>query len=249
MSESATLKPQLCRLKLTGMLDSFEDRLSQAIKEKWDHVRFLVTLLDDEIQRREHKKQTRRTSKSGLDPSKTMETFDFSFNPKIHEQTIIELTTGHFMEKAKPILIVGPSGVGKSHLAQAIGNKICQQGHEVHFDRTSSMLKWVWAGKGDGSHERRIKQMIQVPLLILDDFGLQPLTPDQQNDLYEIICERYEKKATIITSNRDFGEWISVFENPLMGSAALDRMVHRAYRLTIVGDSYRAQTAKEMPQL
>ena len=105
--------------------------------------------------------------------------------------------------------------------------------------RTSLLLSWVQAGRGDGSRERRLKQIGSVELLILDDFGLTPLSEEQQADLYEIICDRYERASTIITSNRDFAEWPAVFSNPLMGSAAMDRLVHRAVKLVIEGKSYR----------
>lgn len=105
--------------------------------------------------------------------------------------------------------------------------------------RTSHLLTWVQAGRGDGSRERRLKQIGSVELLVLDDFGLTPLSEEQQADLYEIICDRYEKASTTITSNPDFAEWPAVFSNPLMGSAAMDRMVHRGVKLVIQGKSYR----------
>jgi len=240
MSEFALLKPLLQRLKLTGILESLDQRFKQAAKEKWDYAQFLLTLLDDEAQRRDHKKMTKMMSKSSLDPAKTIETFDFSFNSTIHETSIRELISCRFMKSHENIFLVGPSGVGKSHLAQAIGTEVCRKGHDVSFGRTSVLLKWVWSGKGDGTHERRLKQLIKIPLLNLDDFGLVQLTQEQQMDLYEIICERYEKKSTILTSNRDFSEWVAIFENPLIGNAATDRLVHRATKITIEGDSFRS---------
>jgi DNA replication protein DnaC len=108
--------------------------------------------------------------------------------------------------------------------------------------RTSPLLSWVQAGRGDGSRERRLKQIGSVQLLLLDDFGLTPLTEEQQADLYEIVCDRYERASTIITSNRDFAEWPTVFSNPLMGSAAMDRLVHQAVKLVIEGKSYRVDS-------
>jgi DNA replication protein DnaC len=112
----------------------------------------------------------------------------------------------------------------------------------VLYRRTSQLLGWVDAGRGDGSHQRRLKQIAAVDLLLFDDFGLTPLTEQQQTDLYEIICDRYERASTIITSNRDFAEWPMVFSNPLMGSAAMDRLVHRAVKLVIEGKSYRLES-------
>ena len=129
--------------------------------------------------------------------------------------------------------------MGKSHLAQALGHEACRRGYETLFERTHILFRWINGGRGDGTYDKRISQVINVPLLILDDFGLRELTGDQQNDLYEIIAERYEKNSTIITSNRDLNEWPAIFSNPLMGNAAMDRLIHRAIKIVIEGKSYR----------
>lgn len=139
------------------------------------------------------------------------------------------------------MLLLGPSGVGKSHLAQALGHEACRRGHDVLFRRTYALFQWVLAGTADDTHARRLSTLIRVPLLILDDFGLKAMSEEMQDDLYEVICERYETAPTIVTSNRDFNEWPGVFANPLMGSAAMDRLVHRATRIVIEGPSFRMQ--------
>ena len=131
---------------------------------------------------------------------------------------------------------------GKSHLAQALGHEAARRGHEVLFRRTGGLLQWISAGRGDGSYERRLKFLASLPLIILDDFGLKPYTEEQQADLYELLCERYERSSTIVTSNRDFSEWLGVFSNPLMGSAAMDRVVHRGIKIIIEGKSYRVDS-------
>jgi DNA replication protein DnaC len=212
------------------------------MREKWSFSQFLEVLLSDEVERRDFKQLGRRLTRSGLEPEKTLETFDFRFNPRIHEPTIRELAICQFVQKHENVFLVGPSGVGKSHLGQALGHEACRRGHEVLYRRTSPLLSWVQAGRGDGSRERRLKQIGSVQLLLLDDFGLTPLTEEQQADLYEIVCDRYERASTIITSNRDFAEWPAVFSNPLMGSAAMDRLVHRAVKLVIEGKSYRVDS-------
>lgn len=239
MDELVTLKPKLTRLKLSGVSETLETRIAQAMREKWSFSQFLEILLSDEVERRDFKQLSRRLTRSSLEPDKTLETFDFRFNPRIHEPTIRELATCQFITKHENVFFVGPSGVGKSHLGQALGHEGCRRGFEVLARRTSLLLSWVQAGRGDGSRERRMKQLNAVDLLILDDFGLSPLSDEQQADLYEIICDRYERASTIVTSNRDFAEWPAVFSNPLMGSAAMDRLVHRAVKLVIEGKSYR----------
>lgn len=250
MDEIALLKPKVARLRLSGILENLEARLEQAASEKWAYTRFLSVLFEDEIGRRDQRQLGLRLTRSGLEPSKTLETFDFTFNPKIHEPTIRELAICSFINKKECVFLLGPSGVGKSHIAHGLGHEACRRGHDVLFRRTFTLFQWIRAGMGDGTHAKRLQQVIKVPLLILDDFGLKPLSEDSQSDLYEVICERYEKAPTIITSNRDMGEWPSVFSNPLMGSAAIDRLVHRATRIVIEGKSYRldnfARTSKSL---
>jgi DNA replication protein DnaC len=239
MNEMALLKPKLVRLKLSGMLESIETRMREAMEEKWEYSHFLLRLCADEVERRDNKQMRRRLAKSELDPEKTLETFDFTFNPQIHKPTIKELATCSFIEKNECVFFLGPSGVGKSHLAQALGHEACRKGFDTLYRNTFDLLKWIGAGRGDGTHERRLLQIIKAPLLILDDFGLRPLNENQQSDLFELIRGRYETASTVITSNRDFDEWPSIFGNPLIASAAMDRLVHRAIKITVAGKSYR----------
>ena len=239
MVDSIPLQPKLTRLKLSGILETLDHRLDQAKKEKWSYSVFLDFLLADEVERRDHKQLVRRLTRSGLEPEKTLETFDFSFNPKIHEPSVRELAQCRFIEKNENLLLLGSSGVGKSHLAQALGNEAIRRGYEVLYRRTSTLFGWIAAGEGDRTREKRLRGLAVVPLLILDDFGMKPLDEGQQSDLYELICERYEKAPTIITSNRDFNEWPMIFHNPLMGSAAMDRLVHRAAKILVEGKSFR----------
>lgn len=242
MDELSLLKPKLTRLKLSGITETLSMRIAQAMNDKWSFSQFLDMLLADEVERRDFKQLGRRLTRSGLQPEKTLESFDFRFNLSIHEATFRELATCGFLLKAENLFLVGPSGVGKSHLGQAIGHEACRRGHEALYRRTAVLMHWIAAGHGDGTHPRRLKQIGAVDLLILDDFGLTPLNEAQQADLYELICERYEKRSTIITSNRDFNEWPLVFANPLMGSAAMDRLVHRAVKIVIQGKSYRVDS-------
>ena len=239
MNDLALLRPKLSRLKLSGVLESLDARLGEATQSKWDYTQFLLSLLSDEVERRDNKQLQHRVARSDLDPQKTFATFDFSFNPKLHQPTFKQLGTCAFIESKQNLFLVGPSGVGKSHLAQAIGNEACRRGYDVLYRNTHTLFKWLYSGMADESHDRRLQQLRSIPLLILDDFGLRPLNDLQQADLYELIADRYEHFPTIITSNRDFAEWPQVFTNPLMGSAAMDRLVHRAIKIVIEGKSYR----------
>lgn len=236
---------KLSKLKLPGIAETLEQRLDQAMKEKWSYSALIEMLITDELDRRNHRHITLRLAKSRLDKDKTLETFDFAFNTKIQASLIKELSSCAFIEKKQNIFILGPSGVGKSHLAQAFGHQACRKGQDVLFYCTYQLFDWIYAGRGDGTHKKRLEQVIRTPLLILDDFGLQALNEFQQNDLYRLISERYEINSTIITSNRDFDEWPSIFENPLLGSAALDRLVHRGIQIVIEGNSYRLAEFKK----
>jgi len=239
MEDIVELKPLLKRLRMSGVLEDLEATFQDAMERKWSHSQLLAHLFSREADRRDHKKYCYRLSRSKLDPRKTFEKFDFSFNRNVSEPVMRELARCEFMDKQQNILLVGPSGVGKTHLANAIGQEACRRGRSVLMDRASEMLKWLHAGEGDGSFTKRMEALMETELLVFDDFGLIPLPPNQQISLYEIICARYEKVSTIITSNRDFAEWMGVFENPLLGSAVMDRLVHKAIKLTIEGDSFR----------
>lgn len=243
--DRALIMKKLGKLKMPGMVETLEQRLDQATNEKWSYSTLVESLLTDEIERRGNKQLTLRLAKSHLNATKTIETFDFSFNAKIQAHLIKELSTCAFIENKQNIFILGPSGVGKSHLAQSLGHQACRRGYDVLFYCAYELFEWIYAGRGDGSHKKRLAYVIKTPLLILDDFGLQALNESQQNDLYHLIAARYENGSTIITSNRDFDEWPSIFANPLLGTAALDRLVHRGVQIVIEGNSYRLNEFKK----
>jgi len=239
MSELSQLKPLLVRLKLTGISEILEPTINQAMAEKWSYSQLLLHLFSREASRRENKQNYYRIARSGLDVTKSLEVFNFEFNKNISQHVIKELAQCHYIDNHENVFFVGPSGVGKSHLANALGLEACHRGYEVLFHRLTNLLEWLHSGHGDASFDKRMKTIIKIPLLIIDDFGLIPLNNRYQIYLYEIISNRYEKGSIIITSNRDFSEWIEIFDNPLMGSAAMDRLVHKAIKIAIEGESYR----------
>lgn len=243
--DTVQMNRKLTKLRLPGIATTLEQRIGQAIEEKWAYSMFIETLLTDEIERRDNKQLQIRLAKSKLDLSKTLETFDFQFNAKLQVALIRELALCGFVEKKQNIFILGPSGVGKSHLAQALGHQACRNGYDVIFHCTHQLFEWINNGRGDGTYKKRLANVIKMPILILDDFGLQALNEEQQEDLYQVIAQRYEKSSTIITSNRDFDEWPSIFVNPLLGTAALDRLVHKGIQVVIEGSSYRLAEFKK----
>jgi DNA replication protein DnaC len=240
------LIPKLKALRLSGILDTLEVRTQQAIAEQWTYGDFLERLLEDEVERRGQKQLALRVRRAALNTSKTLETFDFAFNPGVNRQLIYDLATGHFIRDKRNVLLCGPTGVGKSHLAQALAHEACRRGFDVVFTDAHKMLRHLQAGRADGTYDKRLAAYTRVDLLVIDDFGLKPMQPPAAQDLYDVINERYERGAILLTSNRAPAEWATWFADPLLASAGLDRLSHRAHVLIITGASYRA---KDRPNL
>lgn len=241
MELKSQLVPKLKSLRLSGILETLELRNQQAVQEKCTYVEFLEKLLEDEVERRGQKQLSLRLRRSCLDPAKTLEAFSFSFNPAINRAQIFDLATCAFVERSESLFLIGPAGVGKSHLAHALGHEACRRGRDVVFTRTSAMLAHIHGGRADGTYERRLATYQRPDVLILDDFGLKPMRPPAAEDLYEVIEGRYGRGSVVITTNRAFNEWPELFENPVLASAALDRLAHGATQIIVTGDSYRAK--------
>jgi DNA replication protein DnaC len=239
MSLSQQLAPALKQLRLSGILETLEVRNQQAIGEQWTYLEFLTRLAQDEVERRAHKQLDLRVRRSGIAATKTLETFDFTFNPTISRQQLYDLATCTFVRERRNVLICGQTGVGKSHLAQALAHEAARQGCDILFTSTHQMLQHLQAGRADGSAERRLAGYLKPQLLVLDDFGLKPLPPSGPVDLYDVVDGRYERGSIVVTSNRAPDEWPELFGDPLLASAALDRLIHRAAVVLISGRSYR----------
>ena len=234
------LTPQLKMLRLSGILDSLEARNRQAIEGKLAYTEFLAMLIGDEIARRENKKFSMRLRRAQFRTTKTLEQFDFERLPKLNRALINDLATGRYLQEKAPVLIVGPSGTGKSHLAQALGHCAVRQGVDVVFSTCTALTQSLNAARATGAYERKLASLARVPLLIIDDFGLKPLRAPADEDLHDLIAERYEQAPTVVTSNLDFAEWDQAFaSNRLLASATLDRLRHNAYCLELDGRSYR----------
>lgn len=238
---ASQLTPKLKQLRLSGVLDTLAARERQAIDGQWSYLAFLERLLEDEVERRAQKQLALRLRRAAVGSSKTLEGFDWQFNASINRQQVLQLASGAYVRERRNVLIYGPSGVGKSHLAQGLAHEACRQGYDVLFVNSHKMLQHIHGGRADGSIERRLGSYVRPDLLILDDFGLKPLTAVMAEDLYDVIAERYERGSILLTSNRAPSEWPELFGSPLLASAGLDRLAHRAETLVITGKSYRAQ--------
>lgn len=239
MSIPSELVAVLKRLRLSGVLDTLDLRAREAVEEDLTHGEFLLRLCTDEVERREQKQLDLRLRRANFDGTKRLDDFEWKFNPKIPKAKIIDLATCSFVGRHESVLMLGPTGVGKSHIAKALGERACRAGHTTVYVTAHKMLQELRAARADRTYDKRMLRFTSPGLLIIDDLGLRPLDGDEPIDLYEIIRARYERGAMIVTSNRALEEWYPLFRDDLMASAAMDRLLHHAHVVTLDGDSYR----------
>ena len=239
MNPVPELTPLLKKLRLSGLLHTLEQRNREAVERKLAYTEFLTLLIQDEVARRDQRKFDLRLRRAGFRSSKTIEAFDFDFNPKVPRELILDLATCRFLDERVSVLIAGPCGTGKSHLAQALGHCAVRHGYDVLFLTQSQLLGNLHKARAMGTYERRFQALVRVHLLIIDDFGLKPLRSPQDEDLHDLIAERYERVSTLVTSNLDFSEWGEAFPNRLLGASTLDRLRDSAYRVILEGESHR----------
>ncbi len=239
------LLPKLRQLKLGGMLHTLEVRAVQATQQQLTPTEFLALLLDDELERRNQQHFARRLAQSGCDERKTLAHFDFAAAPGVNRTFIHDLAACTFITRHENVLLCDPTGVGKSHLANGLAIEALKHDLLVLYRPAQHLLTDLHTARANGVYPRMLARVLTVDLLVLDDFGLQPFSPQAAQDMYEIISERYEHGSLIVTSNRAFEEWAEVFGNDLLASAALDRLTHHAHTLVIRGDSYRQRNRRK----
>lgn len=243
MEISNSLKTVLKRLRLSPVLHTLPDRVAYARKTRLDHQDFLELVLQDEIDRREHKGLQLRIDKAGFTEEQTLEGFDWNAPVTFDRDRVKDLFSMGFLDRHEDAIFMGPVGVGKTFLAAALGHAACRAGKQVLFCRADALFKDFLQSRADHSTSRTLRRYLAPHLLIIDDFALRRFDATQSSDIYEVIIERHKRASTIFTSNRTVDEWIPMFDDPMLAQSALDRLAHNAHQVVIEGESYRRRQA------
>jgi DNA replication protein DnaC len=236
------LQRALRQLRCSGIAATLETRLREAQAEKLLPLDFLSRLVQDELVRRQDRLLERRVKQAGFrDPGKRLDTFDFDFNKKMNRALVFDLATARWVTQHADALFLGPPGTGKSHLAQAIGFAVIQQGHRVLYREAHALLDDLAEAQLAGTRKEYVTEVTSVPLLIIDDLGMRKLPHTAAEDLLEIIMRRYERTSTLLTSNRPVEDWGKLLGDTAAVAAMLDRMLHHAQVLTCGPRSWRTR--------
>jgi DNA replication protein DnaC len=233
------LTRSLKQLRLSGLLASLEVRLQEAQSSQLSHAEFLELLLQDELLVRGNRLLDRRVKMAAFRERKTLDDFDWAFNPTIKKKQIHDLASGHFIRQARDVLFLGPPGVGKSFLVQAIGYQAIKAGFEVLYRSIFDLVRDFLHDEALGGEDKVLAKYLKPDLLIVDDMGMKHLPKRSGEYLFEIIMRRYETRSTVMTSNRPLEDWGKLIGDVPSATAILDRFLHHAEIIQITGKSYR----------
>ncbi|HZR01161.1 MAG TPA: IS21-like element helper ATPase IstB [Chloroflexota bacterium] len=243
MTVDADLLKLMKRLKLGALAPTLPERLALARAQQLDHAAFLTLLLADEVQRRDALALERRLDGAGFEERAALERFDWTHPVQIDRRRLQALFTLEFLRRREHVILVGPVGVGKTFLAQALGAAAVRAGHSALFVRADGLLRELHQARADHTLEKTFRRFLAPELLIVDDFGLHRLSAQQSSDLYDLVIERHRRSSFVFTSNRAVEDWLALWDDPILGNSALDRLANGAHQLVVEGPSYRAKLA------
>jgi DNA replication protein DnaC len=233
------IQRHLGKLRLSGMASTLDLRLQEARGNNLDHLEFLELILQDERDVREQRAVERRLKVAAFRETRSLDSFDFAFNTSVDRKLVYDLAAGRFVDEARDVLLIGPPGVGKSHLAQAIGSEVVKRGKTVLYRSIFDVVAELMDDDLVDRHHKTMTRYLKCDLLIIDDMGIKQLPPKSGEYLFEIVMRRYEVKSTMMTSNRPLEEWGKLIGDVPAATAILDRFLHHAQVLKISGRSYR----------
>ena len=233
-------------LKIPTIARCWEDLAAQARDENWSHEEYLAALLQRQVADRESAGTIMRIRTAHFPAVKTLEDFNLDHLPTLRRDVLAHLATGTFVAKAENVILLGPPGVGKTHLAIGLGVKATQAGYSVLFDTASNWITRLAGAHQSGQLEAELKKIRRYRLIIIDEVGYIPFDHDAANLFFQLIASRYEQGSVMVTSNLPFGRWGETFSDDIVAAAMIDRLVHHAEVLTLTGDSYRTRQRREL---
>ncbi len=235
----------LKRLQLPHLRETLPAVLSEATKEQWTYLEFLERILGREVDAKESKRVQMAMRIAHFPCVRTIEEFDFSFQPSVDERLIRELSTGHFLSHGENVLIFGPPGVGKTHLAVGLGRKVVEQGHTARFTTATALLATLGKAESEGNLAEKLTEYSKPRLLIIDELGYLPFERRAAHLFFQLVNRRYEKGSLLVTTNQRVSDWGIVFGDEVLATAILDRLLHHSHTLIITGESYRLREKRK----
>ena len=248
VADRGVLEDNLKRLKLRHIRDGLDEINELALQEEPSYLDFLAYLAQKEVEGREYTQRQRRLKAARFPAWRTLDSFDFTFQASVSQQTIRDLSTLSFVESRENLILLGPPGVGKSHIAIALGIEAVSAGYNTLFITMDELANRMYASLADGSLSQYIRTLLRNDLIILDEVGYLTLGKAASDHLFQLVSRAYENVSLIVTSNLDFSEWGTLFASPGTAAAVLDRLLHHAHVITLRGDSYRIRNRLVPPR-